>query len=153
MEEKKTWSDYLALAIKIISGFVLYFSVAILITAADKVIAADKIGLGYTILIAGAVFLFVQFFVTLKVVNELFNTKNFKWMPMLLKTFAGLSFYFSLAILVGFSETIISPATATLGYTLTLMGVLLFAAQFILMAYGIGELMQKRTAQENDLTK
>lgn len=148
MEQKKNAKWWIALIIKIISGAVLYFGIAILITAVDKVIAGGKVGSGYVLLLTGCAFLFVQFLLTLRTTKELLSADHFLWLPAVMKTLVGVSFFFSFAILVNFSETIISPQTATLSYVLAFVGTLLFATQFSLMAYGIGEFLDKRSLPE-----
>ncbi|MGM9553743.1 MAG: hypothetical protein ACI3V2_05510 [Faecousia sp.] len=148
MEQKKNAKWWIAWIIKIISGVALYFSIAILITAVDKVIAGGKVGIGYMLLLTGCAFLVVQFLLTLRTTKELLSADHFQWLPALMKTLVGVSLYLSLAILANFSETIISPQTATLSNALAFVGTLLFAAQFSLIAYGIGEFLDKRSSSE-----
>lgn len=150
MEQKKNATWWISWIIKIFSGLALYFSIAILITAVDKVIASGKIGIGYVFLLTGCTFLVVQFLLTIRTTKELLSAEHFHWVPALMKTLVGVSLFLSLAILAKFSEIIISPQTATLSYMLTFVGVLLFAAQFSLIAYGIGEFLDKKSLSEEE---
>lgn len=147
MKQKMKIIHGAALAAKLISGVALYFSIAILITAVDRVIAAGKMGVGYLILILGCGFLAIQFLLTIRVIKELFSVDRVPTIPALLKGMVGLSFYLSLAILANFSQKIISPETATLGFALAFAGILLFAAQFSTVVYCLSNFLERNNRE------
>ncbi len=143
---KKKMCRWLALLAKVVSCLALYFSICILITAADKVIAADLVGTGYLFLLLGSAFLIVQLMLALNATKSLFFEHHNGWVSIAMKLLAGLPLYLSLIVLAFFAEDIMSPLVVSTGYVLALAGILLFILQFTLAVYGIGSLMDKKEA-------
>lgn len=149
MEQKKDLSWWLSLALKVLAGFALYFSVAILITVCDSVMAVGNIGLGYVFLILGLPFLFVQFYFAFKTSGEIFAAKGVHWSAKAAKVIASLTLYVSLAVLAVYGEDIINPATASIGIAVVFAGVMLFVTQSAMIAYGIGHIVEGKPQSES----
>lgn len=149
MEEKKQWRDWVALAVKIIAGFALYFGIAILITTVDKVTAVDKkVWMGYVLLLDGCVFLLLQFLVTLRVVKDLTAANSISWVSAVAKSLVGLTFFFSVAGIAGFSEKFINPDIVTKGYTLVFTALIFVLLHFVMATYGISDVMHRKQNEE-----
>ena len=150
MESKKKITRCFRLAAKILSGLALYFSICILITAANNVISAGKDGFGYLFLILGSIFLVVQFLLATHAANSIFSEHHSGCLPIAMKVLASAPLYLSLLILAYYAEDIVSPITATVGYAVVFSGMLLVVLQLSLAVYSIGSLLEKSCAKSSE---
>lgn len=147
-DNRKEAAWWLALVNRIILCVAVFFCVIALCAAEDRLNASGAEGSGYVLLLLGAVIIVAEFWIALYAIRDILSQSSVHWVCSIVKLFAGISLYITMAVLAAASGAHLSAPMQTVCYALTFVGTAAFLALFSVLSYGIGDFCEVKYAQQ-----